>query len=37
MALKEISKIHQGDTANFIDLSVPNYLPDVLCIYIYMP
>jgi hypothetical protein len=37
MVLKEISKILQGDSANFNDLSVPNYLPDILANFKYTP
>ena len=37
MVLKEISKILQGDSANFNDLSVPNYSPDILANFKYVP
>lgn len=30
MVLKEISKLLQGDSANFYDFSFPNYSPDIL-------
>jgi len=30
MVLKKISKILQGESFNFKDLSVPNHLPDLL-------
>ncbi|KAF0761940.1 DUF659 domain-containing protein [Aphis craccivora] len=35
--LKEISKILQGDSDNFNDLSVPNYSPDILANFKYAP
>lgn len=37
IVLKEISKILQGDSANFNDLSVPNYSPDILANFKYAP
>jgi hypothetical protein len=37
MVLKEISKILQGDSANFNDLSIPNYSPDILANFQYAP
>jgi len=37
IVLKEISKILQGYSANFNDLTVPNYSPDILANFKYAP
>lgn len=37
MVLKEILKILRGDSANFNDLTVPYYLPDILANFKYTP
>jgi hypothetical protein len=37
IVLKEILKILRGDSANFNDLTVPNYSPDILANFKYAP